>query len=160
MSARSHRLLIPVKGADTGLIPGQDPFGTTPRDNGHVHTPTTKGTIMNNNAKVNQNHGGRRLVGLMAAGITATIVLANRHGRREGRTSKRSKGSSRPPSKTTTPWVLVRLTPQRAGSSTKTAHLEQQTPDASKVWIEPGIEYTGPRTADAAEHWSSALRGD
>ena len=81
MSARSHRASIPVKGTDTPLIPGQDPLGTAPRDNGQVHSPTTKGTIMNSNAKVSKT-AVAGVVGLTAAGIAATIVLANRYGRR------------------------------------------------------------------------------
>jgi hypothetical protein len=155
MSARSHRAAIPVKGTDTRLIPGQDPFGTTPRDNGRVQSLTTKGTIMNNIAKMRKTTVAG-VLGLTAAGMAATIALANGtaaepsdFGVVEEQQSAPVDNYSGPRSADAAEGWLKR----------KTAHLDQQTPDSAKVWID-GVEYTGPRTADAAEHWIDGLRND
>ncbi len=110
---------------------------------------------MNSNAKATKTTVAG-VIGLMAAGITATIVLANdtaaetSDSKVEGQQSAPVNNYTGPRSADAAEGWLKR----------KTEYLEQKTSDASKVWIEPGIEYTGPRTADAAEHWMGALRND
>jgi len=97
------------------------------------------------------------VVGLTAAGIAATIVLANGtaadpsdFGVVEGQQSAPVHNYTGPRSSDAAEGWL----------KSETADLGPKAPDAAKVWIEPGIEYTGPRTADAAEHWFAALRDD
>lgn len=110
---------------------------------------------MKNHAKVSKSTA-LGVLGLTAAGIAATIALANGTAAEtsdssvEGQQSAPVHNYSGPRSADAAEGWLKR----------KTENLEQKTPDASKVWIEPGIEYTGPRTADAAEHWFAALRED
>jgi hypothetical protein len=154
MIARSHRASIPVKGTDTRLIPGQDPVDTAERDNGHVQALTTKGKIMNNNARVNKTTAAG-VVSLTLAGIAATIVLANDTAADTTDFRVVEEQQSAPIYNYTGPRTADAV---EAWLNSSTAYIGPKTADAAEVWIESGAEYTGPRTADAAEHWFAARR--
>ena len=111
---------------------------------------------MNTNAKVSKTTLAG-VVGLTAAGIAATIVLAND-------TAADTSGVRAVEEQQSAPVYNYNNTGPRTADAVdgwlgrKTAYLGPKTPDAAEVWIESGTQYTGPRTADAAEHWFAALR--
>ena len=146
--------MIPVKGTDTRLIPGQDSFGTAPRDNGQK--PYPKGTIMNNNGKVSKSTVAG-VVGLTAAGIAATIVLANDT---SADTTEAVEAQRPVHAYSYNHTGLGTADAVEGWLQRRTAYLGPKTPDAAEAWIESGTEYTGPRTPDAAERWMAALRDD
>ena len=115
---------------------------------------------MKNYAKASKSTTLAGVIGLTAAGIVATIVLANDTAADTSDLRVVKSSSSRLPSTTTTTWVLGPRTPSKDGFKWKTSYLGPKTADAAEVWIESGAEYLGPRTADAAEHWIGALRDD
>jgi hypothetical protein len=104
------------------------------------------------------------VVGLTAAGLAATIVLANVAAADPSDLRAVEEQQSAPIHNHTGPqtadaiegWLEAKM----QSIESERAYLGPKTPDAAEVWIESGIEYTGPRTADAAEHWFAALRGD
>jgi hypothetical protein len=113
---------------------------------------------MNRNAKLSKTTVAG-IVGLTAAGIAATIVLATD-------TAADPSDFRAVEEQQSAPVYSYNYTGPRTADAvegwlnSKTAYLGPKTPDAAEVWIESGTEYTGPRTADAAEHWFAALRDD
>ena len=112
---------------------------------------------MKNNAKVSRTTVAG-VIGLTAAGIAATIVLAT------GTAADTSNSEAVEEQQQSAPVYNYNNTGPRTADAVdgwlgrKTAYLGPKTPDAAEVWIESGTQYTGPRTADAAEHWIGALR--
>ena len=111
---------------------------------------------MNNNAKVSKTTVAG-VFGLTAAGIVATIVLANDTAA-DPSDSRAVEGQQSAPV-----YNYNNMGPRTADAvegwlQRKTAYLGPKTADAAEAWIESGTDYTGPRTADAAEHWIAALR--
>jgi hypothetical protein len=86
--------------------------------------------IMNNKAKTSKV-AVAGVVGLTAAGIAATIALAN------------GPAADTPDSKAVERHLSV---PVQQYTGPRTA-------DAAEAWIESEAQYSGPRTADAAEAW-------
>ena len=111
---------------------------------------------MKNNAKVSRTTVAG-VIGLTAAGIAATIVLATD-------TAAETPDFRAVEEQQSAPVYNYNYTGPRTADAVegwlkrKTAYLGPKTPDAAEVWIESRTEYTGPRTADAAEHWIAALR--
>lgn len=102
------------------------------------------------------------VVGLTAAGIAATIVLANG----TAADTSDSRSVELPQSAPAQNYMGPRsadaaegwLESKMAYIESKQAYTGPMTPDAAEVWIESGTVYRGPRTADAAEHWIAASR--
>ncbi len=110
---------------------------------------------MKNNARVNKTTVAA-VVGLTAAGIAATIVLANDTAA-DTADHRVVEQQQSVPYNYTGPRTADAL---EAWLTSTTAHIGPKTADAAEAWIESGTEYTGPRTADAAEHWIAALRNN
>jgi hypothetical protein len=113
---------------------------------------------MNINAKASKTTLAG-VIGLTAAGIAATIVLANDTAADTSEVRAVDEQQSAPV------YIYNYSGPRTADAvegwlQRKTAYLGPKTPDAAEVWIESGTDYLGPRTADAAEHWIAALRDD
>lgn len=98
------------------------------------------------------------VVGLAAAGMAATIVLANDTA---ADTTDFRAVEERQSAPAAYNYTGVRTADAvEAWLKAKTAYTGPKTADAAEAWFESGTEYTGPRTADAAEHWIAALRDD
>jgi hypothetical protein len=85
---------------------------------------------MNNKSKT-RKASVAGVVGLTAAGLAATVVLAN------------DPADDRPDSKAV----------ERHDPASVYHYNGPRTADAAEAWLESAPTYTGPRTADAAEAW-------
>jgi hypothetical protein len=111
---------------------------------------------MKNHARVTKSTVAG-VVGLTAAGIAATIVLANDTAAETTDFRSVEEQQSVPNYNYTGPRTADAV---EGWLKSGTAYIGPRTADAAEAWIESGAAYTGPRTADAAEHWFADRRGD
>lgn len=108
---------------------------------------------------IKANSGKKKLagaVGLAAAGIAASLVLADDPGARASDSKVQDRSQSAP--------AHVYRGPRTADAAEgwfepRTVYTGPKTADAAAAWRESeAAEYNGPKTADAAERWLGARR--
>jgi len=93
------------------------------------------------------------IVGLTAAGVAATIVLANDPAADTSDSTTVERKQSAPAHNYMGPRTADAAEAWLESGAAAQHYAGPRTADAAEAWLDSGTEYTGPTTPDAAEHW-------